>query len=126
MVPTNLITLITICLNKTYSNAHTDKYLSEMFPIQNDPKQGYALSPLLFNFTIEYAIMMVQENQVELKFNGMHPLPVYTDDVKLLGDIINIIKKNKKSLISTSEDGIEVNREKVYISVSSPECRTKE
>lgn len=58
-----------MCLDETYSKIHLLKLLSVKFPIQNDLKQGYALSPLLYNFTIEYAIMMVQENQVELKFN---------------------------------------------------------
>jgi hypothetical protein len=35
-----------------------------MFPIQSALKQGYALSPSLFNFTLECAIRKVQENQV--------------------------------------------------------------
>jgi hypothetical protein len=95
-----------MCLNKTYSKVHTDKYLSEMFPIQNDPKQGHALSPLLSNLTIEYAVRKVQENKVGLKLNGMHPLLVNADDVNLLGDIINIIKKSKESLIGACEDGL--------------------
>jgi hypothetical protein len=125
VVPMNLITLITMCLNKMYSKVHKDKYLFEMFPIQNDPKYGHALSPLFFNFIIEYAVRKVQENQVGLKLNGTHPLLVYADDVNLLGDIINIIKENKESLIGASEVGLDVNREKVYVAVSSPECRTK-
>jgi hypothetical protein len=78
-------------------------------PIQNGLKQGDALSPLIFNFALEYVIRKVQENQVGLKLNGKHQLLAYADDVNLLGDNIDTIKKNAETLIDVSKEvGLEI------------------
>jgi hypothetical protein len=66
--------------------------LSGNFLTQNGLKQGDALSPLLFNIALEYAIRKVQENQVGLKVNGTHHLLAYVDDVNLLGDNLRCYK----------------------------------
>ena len=55
-IPKKLVRLIKMCLTETYSRARVGKNLSDMFPIRNGLKQGDALSPLLFNFALEYAI----------------------------------------------------------------------
>jgi hypothetical protein len=70
--------------------------LSDSFPIQNGLQRADALSPLLFNFALEYAIRKVQKNQVGLKLNMRHhQLLAYADDVNLLRDNIDIINKNR-------------------------------
>jgi hypothetical protein len=89
------------------------KHLSDRFPIQNGLKQGDALSPLLFNFALEYTITKVQENQEGLKSNGAHQLLAYADDVNLLADNIDTLKKNTETSINASKEvGQEINVEK--------------
>jgi hypothetical protein len=50
---------------------------------------------------------------VELKLNGTHQLVAYADDVNLLGDNIDSMKKNTETLIGASREvGLEINIEK--------------
>jgi hypothetical protein len=58
-IPKNLVRLIKMCLIETYSRVRVGKSLSEMFPIRNGLKEGDALSSLLFNFALDYAIKRV-------------------------------------------------------------------
>jgi hypothetical protein len=103
-----------------HSKVRLGKHLSDSFPIQNGLKHGDALSPVLFNFALEYAIRKVQENQVGPRLIGIHQLLAYANDVNLLGDNINTIKKNTESLIDAIKDiGLEINVEKTkYMLVS--------
>jgi hypothetical protein len=68
---------------------------------------------LLATFVLEYSFRKVQKDQKGLKSNGTHQLPLHTDDVNLVGDNINTIRKNTKALIDTNnEAALAVNAQK--------------
>jgi hypothetical protein len=90
------------------------KHLFDSFLIQNYLEQRDALSSLNFNFALDYAIRKIRRNQVRLKWNGTHKLLAYADDVNLLGDKIDTIKKNTGTLIdASSEVGLKIKVEKI-------------
>jgi hypothetical protein len=110
--PNKLVRLIKMCLNETYSKVNICKLLSGTFPVQNGLKQGDAPSPLLFNFSLEYDIRKVQENEVILEMNGTHQLLVYAD-ITLLDNSIDTVKEKTATILESIRDvGLEINAEK--------------
>jgi hypothetical protein len=108
-----------MCLNETYSTLTTDKNPSDKFPTQNSLKQGDALSPMLFNSALQYAIRKVQENQEGLK-NGTHKLWPYADDINIVGETTDAIKKNTVALLDASQDvSLELNAQKTKYLLTS-------
>jgi hypothetical protein len=87
-----------------YTHTHTHTHTHTRSGI----KHGDALSALLFNSALEYAIRKVQENQVGLKLNGTHQHNIDTID------------KNTETLIGASKEvGLEINVEKTkYVLLS--------
>jgi len=94
--------------------------MSDRFPIRNGLKQGDALSPMLFNFALVYAITRVQVNRDGLKLNGTHQLLAYADDVNILAGSIHTLKENAEALVAaTKETGLEVSADKTKYMVMS-------
>jgi hypothetical protein len=94
--------------------------VSDRFPIRNGLKQGDAVTPMLFNFALEYAIRRVQVNQDGLKLNGTHQLLAYADDVNVLGGSMHTLKENAEVLVAaTRETGLEISADKTEYMVMS-------
>jgi len=94
--------------------------VSDRFPIRNGLKQGDSLSPMLFNFALEYAIRRVQVNRNGLKLNGTHQLLAYADDVNIMAGSIQTLKENAEVLVAaTREIGLEASADKTKYMIMS-------
>lgn len=78
---------------KVYKKVKTIKRVSNnlldtnILEIHNGFKQGDALSPLLVNILLKYAILIIiKKDKEELIFNGLIQLFVYADDVVISAD----------------------------------------
>ena len=67
-------------------------------------EQGDAFPPILFTFSLEYAIRKLQETNFELDMNGTLQVLAYADDVNLMGDDIRTIERNADMLSNACKD----------------------
>jgi hypothetical protein len=72
---------------------------------------GKVFNVLIPSFTFQLCIRIFHyEGPGKLKLNGTHQLLAYADDVNLLRDNIDTIKKNTETLIDASKEvGLEIN-----------------
>jgi len=107
-------------LKEIYSKVWVGKHLNDMFPIENGLRQGDALTPLLFNLALLYAITRVQVNKDGLKINRTHQRLVYADDVRIWGRSIHTIKRYEEALeLCSKEMGLDVYADKTKYMLKS-------
>jgi hypothetical protein len=99
-----LVSLIKMCLNKTCNKVRIVKYFISHVTYSKLSETRRCLTPLPFNFAIEYFLRKVQNNQVGIEMNGTHRLLIYADSMNLLGNIINTTKKNTEAVTDASKE----------------------
>lgn len=94
-----LVGIIKMRLNENYSKVYVGKHLSDTSPIENDLKQGHALSSLLFQLFFRIRL-----------YEG--PRKIGWTEIEW-GISASGLKKNTEALSDASKDiGLEVNIEK--------------
>ena len=118
-IPKKLANLVQVCLKDTRGRVRIGNQMSETFNIHSGLKQGDALSPLLFNLVLEYAIKEMQKSNDGLQLNGTTQILTYADDIALLGDNKETLINNAKILLDkTKELGLQINVEKTKYMVT--------
>jgi hypothetical protein len=109
-----MIRLIKMCLNENYRGVRAAKYLSDIFVVKKGLKKGDALSPLLFNFALEYAVSWIQVNQGGLQLNGTYQLLFHYADFNVFCGSVLTIKKNTRRffLAASKKFGLEAYADK--------------
>ena len=67
------------------------------------PMPLYPFVAIAFQLCFRVRHYGVHVNQDGLKLNGTHQLPVYADDVNILGRSMHTINKNKEALVVASK-----------------------
>jgi len=96
--------------------------VKSLLMIQQVVKEGDALLPLFYNFTLEHAIRRVQVNHNGLELNGTHQLLFYADDVNKLSGSVYVVKNRDAFIVVSKKTGLEVSADKNMYSVM---CRDK-
>ena len=67
-----LVTLIRMYLSEIRSRVRVGNQFSDTFEIYNELNQGYALSSLLLNFALEYALDLWKIKGKDLELNSIN------------------------------------------------------
>jgi hypothetical protein len=111
--PKKLIALAKLCMENTKYRVRTQNVTPETFTEETGLKQGDALSPVLFNLTLEKVVRILQDNegclligQDKIRFLG------FTDDLDIIGDsLANTTNAARVLEEAMKKIGLEINTE---------------
>lgn len=100
-IPLKLVKMVKTCIEESRCKIKFVSNYSEEFETKVGLKQGYALSPILFNVALEEVVRKVQEKANGVIFNGqMHAVLAYADEIVILGSNEEDIKTTTEQLIT--------------------------
>jgi hypothetical protein len=91
-MPLKVFRLSEIHLNEINIGAYICNHWSDVLPFQIVVKHGAALSPLHFNFAVEY-VRKVKKIWRDQNLNGACQLLLFADDGNIWSENINRVKK---------------------------------
>jgi hypothetical protein len=102
-----------MCLSETYSTVRIGKLQSDKFPHSEWPETWRCFITITIHlcFGIRHSEGSREPGRAEIKWDT--PVLAYADDVNIVGENIDTIKKNTEALLDASKEvGLEVNPEK--------------
>jgi hypothetical protein len=120
-IPTKLIQLIKECNSNTACEVKFRNQLSESFDVNSGLRQGDALSPLLFNLTLEKVVRTMPAYQ-DMKILGEYSIHAYADDIVVMGNTrIEVTTKTDDLFKAANSMGLKVNQDKTNYMVVNRE-----
>lgn len=122
--PRKIINLIGASLNHTDIQVKIGNVTSQPTRVTTGLRQGDALSPVLFNLVLERVIREMNISEGVILGQIRIGMLAYADDIALLGEDLDMIKKLGSNLINTAKKvGLTVNEEKTEYLVASRKNR---
>lgn len=118
--PRKIINLIGASLNHTDIQVKIGNGTSQPTRVTTGLRQGDALSPVLFNLVLERVIREMNISEGVILGQIRIGMLAYADDIALLGEDLDMIKRLGSNLINTAKKvGLTVNEEKTEYLVAS-------